>query len=133
VLPSSTGLFNFTPAQPGIPGANTRCNVEFPGTHACTHADLLDAEAEGDLVGIQDTNSITVTSFWLIDSSHANTAQCNLNPGDVPATPGLHWQYATVHTGVGGERLALNNGTGDLGATTGGLICFQSSWVGCCR
>jgi hypothetical protein len=115
--------------QPGIPGADTRCNVEFPGTHSCTHAELLNADAAGDLVGIQDINSVTVTSFWLIDASHPNTDQCNLTA----MGPAVRWQYQTVHTGVGGERVALNNGTGDLGATTSGLICFQSSWVGCCQ
>jgi hypothetical protein len=129
VLPSSTGLFNFTPQEPGLPGADTRCNAEFPGTHHCTHAELLNAEAAGDLAGIQDTNGMTVTSFWLIDASHAHNAQCNLTPGP----PAMLWQYATVHTGVGGERVELDNATGDLGASTSGLICFQSSWVGCCR
>ena len=129
VLPSTTGLFNFSPMQPGIPGADTRCDVEFPGTHACTHAELLNAETAGDLVGIQDVDAVTVTSFWVIDPSHANTAQCNLTP----TGPALHWQYQPVHTGVGGERVALDSGTGGLGSITSGLICFQSSWVGCCQ
>jgi hypothetical protein len=128
-LPATTGLFNFTPMEPGIPGADQRCNVEFPGTHACTFGELQNAAAAGDLDGIRDTNGMTVTSFWLIDASHANTAQCNLTAGGPP----VRWQYATVHTGVGGERVALDNGTGALGATTSGLICFQQSWVGCCQ
>lgn len=128
VLPSTTGLFNFTPGEPGIGGANTRCNVEFPGTHACTHAELLDAETAGDLVGIQSINGQTPTSFWLIDATHANNLQCN----ETLAGPPARWEYATVHTGVGGERLAFTAATGDLGATTSGLICFNSSWVGCC-
>jgi hypothetical protein len=129
VLPSTTGLFNFTPEQPGIPGADTRCNVEFPGTHSCTFAELQNAATAGDLAGVRDVDGTTVTSFWLIDASHPNEAQCNLTA----AGPPVRWQYQTVHTGVGGERVALDNATGNLGETATGLICFQSSWVGCCQ
>jgi hypothetical protein len=127
VLPRTSGLFNF--AGVGVAGADTACNSNWPGTDHCNLTELLAAESAGQLLGIKDTNNVTVTSFFVIDSTHADTIQC-----DAAAVGSQHWQYETAHTGTGGEQVPLNNGTGDLGTPTSGLgICLPpGSWVGCC-
>ena len=38
-LTATPGRFNYN-AQLGLPGANAACNTNFPGTHACTYAEL---------------------------------------------------------------------------------------------
>jgi hypothetical protein len=126
-LTATNGRFNYNLTL-GLPGADAACNTNFPGTHACTYAELQTAEAAGDLAGLQDTASTTVTSFWAIDSSHFVQLQCI---DDIPLGSFLNWEYATAHTGTGGERVTLNNGTGVLGPLANAL-CLGSSWVGCC-
>jgi hypothetical protein len=121
VLSKTTGRFNFN-LQVGLAGADAACGAEFAGTHACTVADLLDAEAAGDLDGIKDTHDKPVTSFWAIDSSQPDGVQCHQ---DIP------WDYQTAHTGVKAQTVSLDNATGDLGPVAEG-ICAQQSWVGCC-
>ena len=71
----------------GIDGANAECATQFPGTHACTLAELRTAAAAGDLLGAKDTGGSTVDSFWAIDPSRDDRAQCHTN---VP------WDYATA-------------------------------------
>lgn len=126
VLPATTGLFNFN-AMVGLAGADAACNTNFPGSSHCAAADLLAAEAAGDLVGITDMNGMTVTSFWAIDNTKPNVLQCGAT---------IPWDYQTAHTGQYGERFPLNNPTGDLGPLQSGLgdgvFCAQASWVGCC-
>lgn len=122
-LLASTGLFTYA-AMTGVPGADTECNSNFLGSHACSFPELLAAESAGELVGIKDVGNNTVTSFWAIDSSHSNLVQCGVS---VP------WDYQTAHTGHQAEVSALNNGTGVLGPVNTGLLCFQQHWVGCCQ
>lgn len=127
ILTPTTGRFNYNLVL-GIPGSDAACASNFAGTHTCTYAELQAAEAAGDLDGAKDTSGTTVTSFWAIDASHANTLQCaTLVP----------WDYATAHTGHFGEKVNLNNGTGALSAlqsgSGAGVFCLNSSWVGCCQ
>jgi len=121
VLPKTTGRFNFN-LEVGLPAADAACNTEFAGTHACTFADLLEAEAAGDLDGIADTHNKPVTSFWAINSSHPDNAQCHQT---------IAWDYQTAHTGVRAEVATLDNASGDLGPAADDL-CAHQSWVGCC-
>jgi hypothetical protein len=125
-LNSTTGRFNYNLTL-GIAGANAACNTNFPGTHACEYSELLAAEAAGDLVGLQALNGANVNSLWAIDPTHIDDLQC---------TVGVPWDYQTVHTGQYGERVSLNNVTGDLGPLESGqpdnVFCAQASWVGCC-
>jgi len=133
-LPKSNGVFVYAGID-GLPGADSLCNTNFPGTHHCDYSELLVAEAAGELVGAQDINSNLVTSFWMIDTTEPNTTQC--------FDGGIRWSYGTAHTGVGGRFVTLNNGTGDLGAPSTNalppamphmLICgAQQHWVGCCQ
>jgi hypothetical protein len=120
-LSKTTGRFNFN-LQIGLSGADAECAVEFAGTHACTFADLLEAEAAGDLDGLEDNHAKPVASFWAIDSAHANGVQCHQD---------LPWDYQTAHTGVKGEIATLDNASGDLGAATAEL-CSHQHWIGCC-
>lgn len=129
-LTSTNGRFNYN-LMVGLPGANSACNSSFPGTHACTYANLQSAEAAGDLVGLKDTANMTVTSFWAIDSSQPALQQC---ADDALGGSGLNWEYGTQHTGSRGQKVALTNGTGVLGPLQSSLQCNISgmSWVGCC-
>jgi type 1 fimbria pilin len=129
-LPATTGRFNYNLVL-GLPGANSACNTNFPGTHACTYANLQAAEAAGDLDGLKDTNNMTVTSFWAIDSSQPGIQQCI---DDALGGSNLNWEYGTAHTPSRGQRVTLNNPAGTLGALQSSVQCNISgtSWVGCC-
>jgi hypothetical protein len=121
-LVRSTGRFTYQ-ATIGITGADAECAVQFPGTHACTYAELQIAEGAGDLVGAEDTGGSIVTSFWAIDATRPDADQCTVT---------LAWDYATAHTGQFGDVVTLNNGTGALGSLTTGNVCALQHWVGCC-
>jgi hypothetical protein len=127
-LTATLGRFNYNLTL-GLPGANAACNTNFPGTHACSYAELQTAEGAGDLVGLQDIASQTVTSFWAIDNAQPALQQCQDDIGSL-----LNWEYATAHTPSRGQRVTLNNGTGALGALQSNVQCniAGASWVGCC-
>src|SRR5216117_1821794 len=74
-LTANPGRFNYN-AQLGLPGANSACNTHFPGTHACTYAELQSAPT-GDRCQLKDTAGNTVTSFWAINSAQPPLQQCN--------------------------------------------------------
>ena len=127
-LTATHGRFNYN-STVGLPGANAACNTNFPGTHVCTLAELQNAAAAGDLVGLKDTAGQTVMSFWAIDPSQPPLQQCN---DDVNS--GLNWEYATAHTMSRGQKVDLTNATGVLGPLQSSLQCnFSDSWVGCCQ
>jgi hypothetical protein len=128
VLPQTTGLFNYN-LTTGLAGADSACTTNFPGSSGhCTYAELLNAEAAGELVGITDMNGMTVNSFWAIDGAKPDTLQCGFS---------IPWDYQTAHTGHYGEKVNLTNGTGDLGPLLSGqpdgVGCGGGSWVGCCQ
>jgi hypothetical protein len=127
-LTETPGRFNYN-LQIGLPAANSACNTNFPGTHACTYAELQTAESMGELVGLKDTANNPVMSFWAIDSSQPPLQQCQ---DDVVSFQ--NWEYATAHTGSRGQKVALDNGTGALGPLQPSLQCnFSTAWVGCCQ
>src|SRR5438874_13417576 len=74
-LTATLGRFNYNLTL-GLPGANSACNTNFPGTHACTYAELQSAAAACDLVGLKDTSNATVNSFWAIDPTAPALMQC---------------------------------------------------------
>ena len=126
-LLATPGRFNYN-STVGLPGANAACNSSFAGTHACSYAELQNAEAAGDLVGLKDTGNNTVASFWAIDNAAPPLSQCQ---DDVSSF--LNWEYATAHTTSRGDFVNLTNGTGVLGSLQHGQQCnFTSKWVGCC-
>ena len=121
VLQPTTGRFNYGLGI-GVPGSDAACNNLFPGSHTCQFTELQSAEAAGDLTGRKDVNGNTVTSFWAIDPTHADTVQCTVT---------VAWDYATAHTGQFAEISNLDNPNGTLGPVQGG-VCASMSWVGCC-
>ena len=125
------GRFNYN-LMLGIPGANSACNTRFPGTHACTFAELQSAAAAGDLDGLRDTAGTAVTSFWAIDSSQPGLQQCI---DDAAGGSGLNWEYGTAHTPSRGQKVNLDNAAGTLGPLQSGVQCniAGTSSVGCCR
>jgi hypothetical protein len=137
-LTNTPGRFNYNLTL-GLPGANAACNTSFPGTHACSIQELQTAAAACDLVGLQDTAAVTVTSFWAIDPTLVNpdtvTKQCFDDTNFDPATqPGHNWEYGTAHTASRGQRVQLNNVSGALGTLDTGLQCNgNTAWVGCCQ
>jgi len=130
-LTATVGRFNYN-LQLGLPGSDAACNMNFPGTHSCTYAELQAAAAGGDLVGLKDTSNTTVTSFWAIDSTAPALSQC---VDDALGGSNQNWEYATAHTASRGQRVTLNNATGALGSLETGLQCNFSgnNWVGCCQ
>jgi hypothetical protein len=129
-LNATPGRFNYNLTL-GLPGANAACNTNFPGTHACTYAELQSAESAGDLVGLKDIGNNMVTSFWAIDNAQPALQQCQ---DDAAGGSNLNWEYGTAHTVSRGQRVALTNGTGTLGVLQSSVQCNISgnSWVGCC-
>jgi hypothetical protein len=129
-LPATLGRFNYN-LMLGLPGANSACNTNFPGTHVCTYSELQSAAAACDLRGLKDTGGTAVTSFWAIDSSQPPLQQCN---DDAAGGSGLNWEYATAHTASRGQRVALD-AAGTLGTLQSGVQCNISgmSSVGCCQ
>ncbi len=129
-LTATAGRFNYN-LMVGLPGANAACNAAFTGTHACTYAELQNAETAGDLIGLKDTANNAVTAFWAIDNAQPPLQQCQ---DDTPGTGTLlNWEYPTAHTGSRGQKVTLTNATGVLGSLQSSLQCnFSSAWVGCC-
>jgi hypothetical protein len=131
-LTPTLGRFNYA-SMIGLPAANSFCNTNFPGTHACTYQELQSAETAGDLVGLKDIASTAVTSFWAIDSSQPPLQQCE---DDNAGGSMLNWEYGTAHTSSRGQKVALDNGTGMLGSLQSGQFCSlfgTAAWVGCCQ
>jgi hypothetical protein len=130
-LTSTAGRFNYNLTL-GLPGANAACDTNFPGTHACTYSELQSAASAGDLDGLRDIQGNSVTSFWAIDPGAPGLQQC---VDDVAGGSQLNWEYATAHTASRGEKVALDNAAGTLGALQTGVQCNLSgnSWVGCCQ
>lgn len=128
-LTATVGRFNYNLTL-GLPGANSACNTNFAGSHACTYFELQCAQTAGSLVGAMDTGANLVTSFWAIEPAKPPLTQCN---DDVSSMQ--NWEYATAHTASRGQRVALNNPLGTLGPLQTGLQCnfSGSSWVGCCQ
>ncbi len=121
-LPRTSGRFSFQ-GSIGIDGADTECDEQFAGSHACTIGELRAAESAGELDGATDTAGVAVTSFWAIDPTRPADEQCEVS---VP------WDYATAHTGQFADVVALDNGTGALGALQENAVCATQRWVGCC-
>jgi hypothetical protein len=133
-LTPTLGRFNYNMAI-GLPAALAACHTSFGmTTHPCTYAELQSAQAAGNLVGLKDTASATVTSFWAIDNSQPPLQQCN---DDAPGTgSGQNWEYGTAHTPSKGQKVALDNAAGTLGPLQSSVLCSiggTASWVGCCQ
>jgi hypothetical protein len=130
-LNATVGRFNYN-LTVGLPGANAACNTSFPGTHACTYAELQNAAALGELKFLKDPASNTVTSFWAIDNAQPILQQCN---DDAVGGSDLNWEYGTAHTASRGQRVSLNNSAGTLGVLQSNVQCnvAGTSWVGCCQ
>ena len=139
-LTKTAGRFNYNLTL-GLPGANDACNTNFPGTHACTYAELQSAEAAGDLDGLIDTGEPDGhrllgdrSGGGQADTTMPRRRRLPVSGGICPA--GHNWEYGTAHTPSRGQRVPLNNGTGALGALVTGLQCNaigNQSWVGCCQ
>ncbi len=132
-LTATPGRFNYNLTL-GLPGANSACNTNFSGSHACTLPDLQSAPAS-DLACLKDTAGMPVTSFWAIASDAATTPSLQQCEDDVPTGSGLNWEYGTAHTASRGQKVSLNNATGALGAVQSSVQCNISgnAWVGCCQ
>jgi hypothetical protein len=137
-LTATPGRFNYN-LMIGLPAANSACNTNFAGTHACTYSELQAAQAACDLTGLKDTASMNVTSFWAIDpSADPLLAQCADDATYPLAMDYVNhkWEYGTAHTPSKGQKVALNNALGSLGPLQSGQACAfggTSAWVGCCQ
>jgi hypothetical protein len=129
-LTPTLGRFNYNLTL-GLAGANAACNINFPGTHACTYAELTSA-ATTDLCLLKDTAMNPVNSFWAIDGAAPPLQQCN---DDAIGGSGLNWEYGTAHTASRGNKVALTNNSGVLLPLQVSVQCNISgtSNVGCCQ
>ncbi len=129
-LVPTLGRFNYNAAI-GLPAAAAACNTNFPGSHVCTYFELQCGQAAGSLVGLKDTSNNAVNGFWAVDPARPLLAQCVDDAGS-----NLRWEYGTGHTASRGDKVALNNGTGMLGALQMNQQCAlfgTVSNVGCCQ
>ena len=126
-LTPTPGRFNYN-LTIGLPAALAACTAVFPGTHVCTYTELQNAAAACDLKGLKDTANNAVTSFWAVDPGAPALSQCN---DDAPITgSGLNWEYGTAHTVSRGQKVALDNAAGTLGALGIGALGYQAGWFG---
>lgn len=124
-LPRTNGFWSYG-GNPGLPGGETLCNTNFPGTHVCTIANLLAAETAGELVGAAD-NLGAIIRFWKIDPGETNLRQC------IDPTNTLRWRYGTADTPSRGIYMNFSAPTGDLGAESALVSCpGNQASVGCC-
>src|SRR5437870_640975 len=139
-LTATAGRFNYM-TMLGLPGANSACNMNFPGSHACSIQELQSAPAT-DLACLKDTANNPVMSFWAIDATaDPLTRQCHDDvifpcPGMPPVCPPGHtWEYGTAHTMSRGQKVDLDNATGALGVLQTMIQCnfAPNNWVGCCQ
>ena len=132
-LTATPGRFNYN-LMLGLPGANSACNTNFAGSHACTLAELQSAPSS-QLAGLKDTSNMTVVSFWAIDpAADPVTRQCCDDVNFNPCTSANNWEYQTAHTASRGQTVALNNVTGTLGPLVTMLQCnATNNWVACCQ
>src|SRR5207302_5023554 len=96
-LTATVGRFNYN-MMLGLPGANSACNTNFAGSHACSLQELQAAPAT-DLTCLKDTASNPVNFFWAIESTAPILQQCN---DDAVRGPGLNREYGTAHTAARG-------------------------------
>jgi hypothetical protein len=137
LAPPTLGRFNYN-LKIGIPAVNDACLTQFPGMnlHPCTHAELQSADTAGDLVGLTDTASTPVTSFWAIDNAQPPLQQCQ---DDNMGGSLQNWEYGTAHTASRGQKVPLNTtgpNAGHLGSLQSSQQCAllgTASWVGCCQ
>lgn len=132
-LTATPGRFNYN-LMLGLPGANSACNTNFAGSHACSLTELQGAPAS-DLACLKDTASNVVTSFWAIAADASTNPSLSQCKDDAVGGSGLNWEYGTAHTASRGEKVALTNATGALGPLQTMLQCnlSGSSWVACCQ
>jgi len=129
-LVKTLGHFTYN-LTPGVPGADSACNTNFAGTHACTLANLMAAPAS-DLTCLKDTTNMTVTSFWAIDPTNPNDLQQCVD--DAFMGTNQRWEYGTAHTASRGELMTLDSTTGTLGTVQMSQQCNGSlNWVACCQ
>ena len=132
-LPVSTGLWEYN-QTPGVAGAVAACRTLFasPTAQVCTHADLLVAQAQGELVNPVDSDGTPVVSWFSLDpNSNVAKLQCIDD-----AMGNLPWTYETAHKLEGAQFIGVNT-TGSISEvvdqpyTAAG--CSQLRNVACCN
>src|SRR5947208_1063802 len=123
-LTATVGRFNYN-MMLGLPGANSACNTNFAGTHACSIQELQAAPAT-DLTCLKDTANMTVTSFWAIDSTAPGLQQCI---DDAFMGSNLNWEYGTAHTPSRGVKVTLDtDGDGHADIAAGARFKLQGTY-----
>ncbi len=138
-LPETTGRWNFGGAL-GVAGAELQCRNSFQNglplaqqtAVVCSYAQLLDAQAKGELATPLDSAGAPVTSWYILDAAQNIQRQCTKT--DV-ANP-IPWSYETADLGQG-SRFAVVNIDGAVGAevdapSAGADGCRTLRNVPCC-
>ena len=111
-LPPTTGRWNYGGAL-GVAGAEAQCRADSGNATAvvCSYTQLLQAQANNELVNPVDTAGNPVTSWYILDPNENVQRQCTKT--DV-ANP-LPWTYETADLGQG-SKFAEVNAAGAVGA-----------------
>lgn len=136
-LEGTTGLWNYG-GTIGLPGAITACQTLYnePTADVCSFADLLDAQANGELVDATDNNAVAVTEWWILDATQNVARQCT-NTDVAAGGANVPWSYQTAHIGQGTRFVSLTAGSGAVSQvvdapSTGGNACDVARNVPCC-
>ena len=136
-LVPTTGLWNYG-GTIGVDGAIAACQelLSEPTAQVCSFAQLLEAQAQGELIDAVDTAGAAVSQWWILDETENAARQCTntdvLNGGaDVP------WSYQTAHIGQGAKFANLTAASGSVSQVedatpASGLACALERNVPCC-
>lgn len=132
-LVPSTGRWNYG-GELGVTGAVTACQTLLaePTAQVCSFAQLLEAQAQGELVDAADTAGNPVTEWWVLDTTQNIARQCtNTDAESIP------WSYETAHIGQGARFATLTAGSGSVSQEVdappaGGQACAIERNVPCC-
>jgi len=112
----------------GVDGAVAACQAAYnePTATVCSFANLLDAQAKGELVNATDDAGAAVSEWWVLDSTQNVARQCtNTDPAVGENIP---WSYQTEHLGQGAKFVSLNGGAGSVSQVNDAL---PSTATGC--
>lgn len=111
----------------GVASADSECNINWAGSHACLRPEVEAAAAAGELVELQDTAGNTVAGLWIDDTEVADVLRCV-----DPSAENVPYSYQTGHFGHQGQIVELNNAAGTIGPITTEVCNAGTYNVLCC-
>jgi hypothetical protein len=132
-LPSTTGRWNFG-GTVGVAGAEQACRTTYnaPTATVCTYPNLLDAQANGELVNATDSAANPVDTWFVLDTAKNVQQQCTKTNGE-----NQPWTYPTADLGERATYITLDAATGNVSAVIESAAsvtegCGAQRFVPCC-